>query len=433
MSNLRLKYGSEALLLAMVVACCSAQPVAGQDRPDSVLENRGDAAAGQQSINVEGLGPVVCPLGGTGVNFLGIDNCPIGDATLSLNGPESLTVTLPDTTVPPPAVGECTVPPEGCEIDTIDDESAGNEGFIVSAQQIVIPDDMTAYFVELDGYWGLSLNNWDTASPSQTGFRHDAGTTHACADFNVSPVNCSTVVVEYRGGGPPGSFECPNGNLFSISGQSITLRSIIARGTCRGGGVGCSECDARDRAKVEFVFAENVSGWAVNGACTLIDGGVNFDARIISIKPKLSSCDDGETCGELRSGAGPSVINQPTNGVHAAGGNTPPLRKISLLAEAAALNTDSSAAAVAGSFTVLNEAVCELIETGSACKDGKDNDCDGLIDFQDPDCERVVPTVSAWAACNMALILCISAMILERRYSTRTASPDDCSLHGAKM
>ena len=54
------------------------------------------------------------------------------------------------------AVGStCTAPTSGDEITIDDPDDAGKRGYSVDLDDTEIPTDTTAYFVELDGYWGV--------------------------------------------------------------------------------------------------------------------------------------------------------------------------------------------------------------------------------------------------------------------------------------
>ena len=56
----------------------------------------------------------------------------------------------------------------------------------------------------------------------------------------------------------------------------------------------------------------------------------------------------------------------------------------------------------------------------STCTDGLDNDCDGLIDSDDPDCtEQPIPTITQWGMIFLALLLLATGKIVFRR----TANP----------
>ena len=57
---------------------------------------------------------------------------------------------------------------------------------------------------------------------------------------------------------------------------------------------------------------------------------------------------------------------------------------------------------------------------GSTCSDGLDNDCDGLIDSDDPDC-GVIPTVSQWGLVVLTLLLLTGAKVhFGRKRASRT-------------
>ena len=59
----------------------------------------------------------------------------------------------------------------------------------------------------------------------------------------------------------------------------------------------------------------------------------------------------------------------------------------------------------------------ELLE--STCADGLDNDCDGVIDAEDPDCaEPVIPTITQWGMIFLALLLLVTGKIVFRRMAT---------------
>ena len=95
MSSLISKFCPAALLLTMVIVYGSAAPVAGQDQPDTVLENRGDAADLWQNISAESSDGGLCV---GGLVFSKQVNCPIGDAVLTAVG-----TTLVVSNLAPPA------------------------------------------------------------------------------------------------------------------------------------------------------------------------------------------------------------------------------------------------------------------------------------------------------------------------------------------
>ena len=254
--------------------------------------------------------------------------------------------------------------------------------------------DLTDFFVELDGYWGTtkSPEDWST-DPIPIGFATANGRITAHADFDVCPIFCSTVVVEFLGGASPGAIECPSGDLFSVSDSTtVTLRRVLARGTCRGMNGMCDECAARSMAELEFDLADVVWGWEANEACTVISGEPPFcfSANKIRIKPKLADClevvADPPGCASTAPAATCSGIGVATADAQTVGGNSPPMYKVRLLAASTARAGQTSAAAVPGSFVILDEAICDVQEEAGACFDGKDNDCDGLIDSLDSDC-----------------------------------------------
>lgn len=414
-----------ALLVAVLVVYSSVQPVSGQDRPDTVLENSEPSMNLLKSVYADDFSGGLCA---GGLVYRGFENCPVNAATLALDvGLDGLTVKLPSATGSAAALAACTAPFDGSEINPDDPDNAGKNGFRVDLDNVAIPDDMTEYSVQLEGYWGTaSTDNWATAAIPITfkaSVEGETTTVTACTNFDVTPVNCSTVVVEYKGGGSPGEFECPAGDLFSVDNATITLRTLVTHATCQGGTCGddSTECAPRERATAEFVFASVVNDLSMNGACTAISGSSPFSAKKILIRPKLSTCNDGTTCGERQSAGGLSDSHPAMDAVYVAGGNTPPIRSIKLLGEASAERAgQASAAAVAGTFTILDEAYCTFDEIG-ACKDGFDNDCDGLIDLLDPDCDGV-PTVSEWGLVLMALVLCMAATLVMRRRSSYTAT-----------
>ncbi len=53
---------------------------------------------------------------------------------------------------------------------------------------------------------------------------------------------------------------------------------------------------------------------------------------------------------------------------------------------------------------------------GSTCSDGLDNDCDGVIDSDDPDCAvPPIPTISAWGMIVVTLLLLVTGKIVFRK------------------
>lgn len=401
MSSPAYKLRSAALLSAMVIVCGSAQPVTGEDRPDTDLENRGDAAVWSESASAESSGGGLCP---DGVLFRKNANCPLGGAILTPVGTTLVvsSLTVPDSSASSAVVAACTAPSSGDEIEPADPEKAGDNGFKVKLDDTEIPTDVTAFYVQLDDYWGTSKTNpaWQT-DPIPIGFRSSQSegntTVTGCADFDECPIFCTKVVVEFQGGGAPGTIECDPGDLFSVTGPDVvvTLRKVIAKGTCHNGNGSCNECNARRKSELQFVLAEVVGGWQKAAGCTSKDTGP-FTANKIFIRPKLSSCRevaDSPTCSTPGGGANCPDPSSATGDVQTAGGNTPPLRKISLLAEEAVLRSgQTNAAAIAGSFVILDESICI-----------------------DPECLGTIPTVSAWGVGVLALVLCASATVLLRR------------------
>lgn len=272
-------------------------------------------------------------------------NIPIGDAILTLVGElgdlEVSNLSLSDEST---AVGTaCTVPTSGVEIALGSKAAkAGDDGYTVTKKRTKIPDDVTSYFVELAEYWGISCTGtaWVT-DPIPIGFRTSGGSITACADFSVDPIFCSTVQVEFKKGSSTGVIECPAGNLFSVPDTTtITLKKVLARATCRNGNGSCAESASRDRAKLEFRLASEVSGLTEDAGCTVISGTSPFSAQRIFIKPKLSTC--SETC---------SVSDR--------GGNTPPIRTMKILSASA------SRSRAQGSFIITQEAVGDIPTVGT--------------------------------------------------------------------
>ncbi len=61
--------------------------------------------------------------------------------------------------------------------------------------------------------------------------------------------------------------------------------------------------------------------------------------------------------------------------------------------------------------------------TGSTCTDGLDNDCDGVIDSDDPDCAAPpIPTISAWGMIAVTLLLLAIGKIVFRKAVKVSAS-----------
>lgn len=337
-----------------------------------------------------GTCPAKCPGGEMPTVFRGFDNCALPPATIAIVkdalvvslGPSPLSATF--------AAG--TAPSGGDEICVgVEFERAGYDGFRIENDDTKIPQDVTDYFVELDGYWGTmkSPEPWIT-DPIPIGFATAGAKITARADFDVCPIFCSIVEVEFQGGQSPGKIECPSGDLFSVSDSTtVTVRRVVAHGTCPGG-TGCSKCTARGNAELQFVLAEVVEGWVVEDpACIVVAGDPPFSASTIRIKPKLADCRE-ESANPPGCSSTASVAACPGTGhataAQAVGGNTPPMYRLRCLAVGAASSDQTNAAAVPGSFTILDAASCDLQETGAACQDGVDNDCDGPFDCADSDC-----------------------------------------------
>ena len=208
--------------------------------------------------------------------------------------------------------------------------------------------------------------------------------------------------------------ECDAGDLFSVSGAVVTLRTLIVKGKCPGQS-SCDECDGRRRTELQYVLAHVVDGWTMNTegegkdevvTCDVISGGPTFSAKKIFIKPKLSSClestDSPPDC--TTEGSGPCCTDSggAAGAAASAGGNTPLLRRILLLAEKDAVRSGRTIAGpVTGSFVILGESICI-----------------------DPECLTTIPTVSAWGVGILALVLCGAAAILLRRRSSYTTTPE---------
>jgi len=423
MVGLVCKFCAAALLLAFFIAYGTAPLDAAQGRRDRVRKDRADSADPSQSINAKGFGPSICADGEMATVFRGFDNCALIPASIAIVK-DALVVSLE----PSP---ESETLSGGVEIDVgVEIERAGDDGFRIDNADTRIPQDVTDYFVELDGYWGTTLSPepWSTDS-IPIGFATANMKITGSANFDVCPIFCSTVEVEFRGGQSPGRIECPSGDLFSVSDSTtVTVRSVVAHGTCRGGGGACNECAARDNAALQFDLAEVVEGWVVDEAvCTVMAGDPPFTASRIRIKPKLADCREEAAnppnCTGIAVGPACSGPDSPTDVARAAGGNTPPMYRLKLLASHAASADQTNAAAIPGSFIILDEAVCDLQEIGAACQDGKDNDCDGYTDCADPDCaDNVVacpngriPAISTWGLPVLTLATLTAGTVILRR------------------
>ena len=321
-----------------------------------------------------------------GIVFRGFLNNAVGGASIQFDvGLDALVVSGLTVSNRSTAVGTaCPPPSKGSEVvfNNDDAKKAGDKGFTSKKKDITIGNpnhspqpDLTSYFVQLDKYWGISCTTtaWVT-DPIPIGFRTSGSTMTACADFNVDPIFCSTVQVEFKAGSSTGMIVCPAGSLFSVPGGSsdnlITLKSVATHATCTGGG--CAENAARDKATLEFVFSSDVSA-TPDAGCTVQSGTSPFSAKKILIKPVLSSC--SETC---------TSSGRATDDSLSRGGNTPPIRRMSFLTEFD--STASNRALVPGSFIILDEAI------------GGD-----------------IPTVGTWGLVVMVQLVLVAGTVVFRR------------------
>lgn len=339
--------------------------------------------------------------------FDGFYNLEVGkNASVNVMGNELIVSGLSVTS----AVTSCTPPANGVDVCLgLSEQAAGDNGMRIEHVDTRIPDDITAYFVQLNEYWGsrTTTPDWIT-DPMPIGFRTGGGLITACADFNKCPINCTMVVVEFKGAG---TIECPAGDLFSVSDSTtLILRRILVHGLCHGGNGTCNEEVAKARATLEFVFSSAVS-WTPNGACTVPPGPTSFSASRVRIKPKRSTC--SEMAAACQQDTCCDALTNPSS-TAALGGTTPPILSVKLLAETM---TEAGTAGVAGQFRISEEAVCSVSESG-ACSDGLDNDCDGLVDSEDTNCytyDPAVPALSTWGVGIFAVALCTAGALLLRR------------------
>lgn len=252
------------------------------------------------------------------------------------------------------AVGStCTAPTSGDEITIDDPDDAGKRGYSVDLDDTEIPTDTTAYFVELDGYWGVETpDNWET-DPIPIGFRESGGTITACANFDVTPIECPDVLVEFKAGSSLGTVKCPAGELFTVP-APIILQKIVAHGTCPGGS--CSdECEARRKTKLEFRFKNTLDFTVVQGCTDTDDNALaskEFNAKFVLIQPDLRTCT--ESC------LPPDrAIDAPVS----RGGTTPPIRTVRLLA--AESSTGRNGARASGSFVITREFLGDIPTVGT--------------------------------------------------------------------
>ena len=298
--------------------------------------------------------------GGGGLCFDGFVNQPIGStAELTIDANANLLVFGLQFT-PPSSAGRsaCNPPGSGDEITPDDPHDAGNRGYSVHLKDTKIPDDTTAYFVELDGYWGTKANTWNTSPLPPIGFTENNGTITACADFNVTSLGCTHVLVEFKAGSSGGTVKCPAGDLFTV-GAPIILQKIVAHGTCPGNscdGDNEDQCDARQKTMLEFSFKSPLDFTVVQG-CTDKDGNTltakekEFNARSVLIQPDLRTC--AESCPSAD-----RAIDAPVS----RGGNTPPIRMVRLLA---AESSGRSGARVDGSFVITKEFLGDIPTVGT--------------------------------------------------------------------
>lgn len=327
-----------------------------------------------------------CPAATT---FRTFDHYPIGSANLNVVSNalvvSNLGVVSPTTT--------CTAPPHGAEACLGPaSQPAGDLGLWIEQVATLIPTEVSAYSVELGGYWGRadSTPPWVT-DPIPIGFRTGGGSVTACADFDVCPIYCNDVEVRFVFGPSTGTMVCPAGDLFSVADSPpIALGRVVVFGRFFDTGIA-------------FVFDAPVANLTPAGGCTVLPPGSSpFNALAVIIRPTncsptpLDACSSTTCCS---SGAGAAAL----------GGTTPPILSVKLLAESF---TSANAAATVGQFVVSDEAICTATEIG-ACSDGVDNDCDLLVDGADPDCH--IPTMSTWGIGALALALCIAATLLLRR------------------
>lgn len=346
---------------------------------------------------------------GTTTVFRGFDNVPLDAANLSISNDELIVSNLGTTTTP---ITTCTPPQNGVEVCPGSlSQLAGDYGAWVEQVATLIPTAVTSYFVQLGGYWGIadSMPPWVTA-PIPIGFRTGSNTVTCCADFNVCPIRCDNVEVEFKLGPSTGKMVCPSGDLFSVSTTSpITLGRVFVRGLCIGGYGNCDPAKARARAAIVFVFDSVVTGISpMMPGCMVTAGTSPFSAAAIVIKPQISSCQDSDAgCTEPTccGGAGSAA---------ALGGTTPPILGVRLTAVGVE-DAAAAAASTVGAFRILDEAICTVTET-AACGDGVDNDCDGLVDLADPDCTlSSIPAISTWGLAVFTIGLCLAAALLLRR------------------
>lgn len=315
-------------------------------------------------------------------------NNPVGNAVLTLNGNMLEVSNLIDNRRTA-ARAPCTAPSSGDEIVFSDEDendqahTAGKQGHRIGLEDTVIPTDTTAFYTDLQAYWGISCATeshcpWAT-DDIPIGFSKVGTDIIACANFDVAPINCAQVLVEFRAGGGNEIITCPSGELFRVpNDETIILQEIVATATCPGQS-NCSELEARQTAQLEYRFKNPVSITA-NATCTNNDGSNNltFSAKFVLIKPDLDSCMLA-TCQ-----ACPSPADRASDGAFSRGGNTPPIRRIELLA---AESSASNRAPVPGSFTIRSEAI-----------------------------GRIIPTVGTWALVVMVqLVLVAGTVVLRRR------------------
>jgi hypothetical protein len=183
------------------------------------------------------------------------------------------------------------------------------------------------------------------------------GTRYTCDDGNV----CTNDVCDGAGGCmfPPNSASCDDGN-------ACTRNDTCANGVCSGMPFTCDDGNAcTDDAcnGLGCTFTPNTAQCDDGNACTRNDACANGVCSGIAYR-----CDDGNVCTE-------DSCNPAVGCVHVA--NTAPC--------------DDGNACTTGD--VCSAGVCRGTPAGCcasyelSCDNGVDDDCDGLVDREDPDCQ----------------------------------------------